>query len=103
MEIKPESLIKTMLFGAAIGAAIISIFVFSVENPDPMWGKYWFIRPLIITPLVSSFGILSFYLKNYIRPQSAGLKLVVLLISTFAFIVSLWMGIILGLDGTLWN
>jgi hypothetical protein len=102
-QIKTSSIIKTMLIGAAIGLALISLMVFSVDEPNPEWGKYWMIRPLIITPLVAAFGILSFYLKDFVRPESDLMRLVVILLSIIAFIIALWMGTIMGLDGTLWN
>ena len=102
-QIETISIIKRMLIGAAIGLTLISIFVFSVDEPNPEWGKYWMIRPLIITPLVAAFGSLSFFLNDIVRPESDIMRLVVFLLSALAFIIALWMGFILGLDGTLWN
>jgi hypothetical protein len=98
-----KSVITRMLIGALIGLAIISLFIFSIDGPNPAWGDYWRVKPLIITPLVSAFGFLSFYLKEYINPKSDAGKIVVFLISTLAFVVALWLGTVLGLDGTLWN
>jgi len=102
-QIKTSSIIKTMLIGAAIGLALISLMVFSVDEPNPEWGRFWMIRPLIITPLAAAFGALSFFLKDFVRPESDLMRLVVILLSIFAFIIALWMGSVLGLDGTLWN
>lgn len=101
--INPGSILKRMLIGAAIGLIIISFFIFPVNNPDPDWGKYWRIRPLIITPLAGAFGILSFYLKDFIRPQGNFMSALVLFFSILAFIVALWLGAVLGMDGTLWD
>jgi hypothetical protein len=98
-----KSVIIRMLIGAAIGLAIISLFIFQIDDPNPEWGKCWRVKPLIITPLVAAFGFLSFYLKHYINPKTDSGKIVVFLISTFVFVVALWLGIVLGLDGTLWN
>lgn len=67
--IDPKSVIKRMALGAAIGFIIISFFVLSVDEPNPEWGKWWRIRPLVITPLATAFGILSFYLADIIRPR----------------------------------
>jgi len=102
-QITTNSIIKRMLAGAVIGLAIISLLVFSVDDPNPEWGKFWMIRPLIITPIVAAFGFLSFFLKDFVRPQTDLMRLVVILLSIIAFVISLWMGTILGLDGTLWN
>jgi hypothetical protein len=102
-QIKTNSIIKRMLIGTAIGFALISLMVFSVDEPNPGWGKFWMIRPLIITPLAGAFGMLCFYLKDFVRPASALMRLVVILLSLIGFIIALWMGTVLGLDGTLWN
>lgn len=102
-QIPPASLLRRMLTGASIGLVLISFFVFSVDNPDPAWGKLWRVRPLVITPLAGAFGILSFYLIDFLRPQGTVLTVLIYTFSTLAFIVALWMGIVLGLDGTLWD
>lgn len=102
-QINRKSLIKRMLLGAAIGLFFISIFLYSVKKPDPNWGKFWMIRPLIIVPLAGAFGSLSFYLKDFIGSQSNWKNILAIIFSSMAFIIILWIGIILGLDGTLWN
>ena len=102
-QISIKSLILRMLIGACIGLLIIFLFLINVDNPKPEWGTYWRIKPLIITPLVSAIGFLSFFFKEYLNPESYLSKLFVFIISLIAFIISLWMGIVLGLDGTLWN
>lgn len=102
-QINRKSLTKRMLLGAAIGLFFISIFLYSVKKPDPNWGKFWMIRPLIIVPLAGAFGSLSFYLKDFIGSQSSWKNILAIIFSSLAFIIILWIGIILGLDGTLWN
>lgn len=101
--LKPRPVLMRMFTGAMLGLAVISLLIFPISDPDPAWGEYWRIRPLIITPLIAAFGFLSFYLKDYLKPQSDAGKIVVFLISVLAFMVALWMGTILGLDGTLWD
>lgn len=103
LQIAPKSLLKRMFLGALIGVIIISFFIFSVNEPDPNWGKYWIVRPLIIVPFVSAFGILSFYLKNILHFKNRWKILITIAISSLFFLIALWLGIILGLDGTLWN
>ena len=75
----------------------------SADNPDPAWGKFWRVRPLIITPLAAAFGFLAFSLKDIIRPEGNLYKAVVYMASLVIFVIALWLGIVLGLDGTLWN
>jgi hypothetical protein len=97
------SVAKRMLLGALTGFIIIAFFVFSVDDPDPDWGERWRIRPLLVTPLAGAFGILSFYLKDFVRPKGSFVNLLLALFSLLAFFVTLWLGIVLGLDGTLWD
>lgn len=98
-----KSVITRLLVGAVIGLGIISLLIFSVNEPNPAWGSYWQVKPLIITPIVSGIGFLSFFLKEYLNPKSDTGKIVVFLLSTISFIVSLWIGTVLGLNGTMWN
>ena len=98
-----SAIIKRMQIGWFVGLLLISSFIFRVDNPDPAWGRFWMIRPLVVTPLVAAFGFLSFFLRDYIRPQSDAGRIAVFIISLLAFVVALWLGTILGLDGTLWN
>lgn len=102
-EIKISSLVKRMLFGAFIGFLLISFFVFGVDEPNPAWPSDWRVRPLIITPLASAFGILSYYLSEIIGLKGDWSKIFLFLISTILFLISLWLGTVLGLVGTMWN
>lgn len=102
-QINPRSVLTKMGIGAAIGLAIISAFVFTVSDPNPEWGKYWIARPLIVTPLAAAFGALSFYSIDILRPKSTGFKAVLVALSVLGFVFALWVGIVLGLDGTLWD
>ena len=95
--------LRRMVIGYVIGMFIISLFVFSVDTPNPDWSAYWWVRPLVITPLAAAFGMLSFHLANIIKPQANVMKIITFFISLLGFIVTLWLGIVLGLDGTLWN
>jgi hypothetical protein len=92
-----------MLAGGSVGLLLIALFLFSVDEVNPSWGKYWMIRPLIIVPLAGAFGGLCQYwiMKYY---SLAGLnKIMAIILSVLVFIIGLWMGVVLGLDGTLWD
>jgi hypothetical protein len=101
--VNTNSLIKKVLLGVGIALITISLFVFGVDHPKPEWGKFWIIRPLIITPLAGAFGGFLLFLPELIKFESQWKKIGVIILSIFAFIVTLWLGIVLGLDGTLWD
>src|SRR6187455_1317146 len=55
-KIDTTALITKMGIGAVVGMAVICFFVFGVDHPDPSWGEYWRIRPLIVGPLAGAMG-----------------------------------------------
>lgn len=96
------SITTPMLIGAGVGFLLISLFVFGLDSPDPEWGKYWIIRPLIVTPLAGAVGGAFYYFMDY--QSSKGMnRTVAVLLSLVVFLVGLWMGTVLGLAGTMWN
>lgn len=101
--IHPVSLSIRMLVGAGIGLLLISLFVFGVDNPNPEWGKFWIIRPLIVVPLAGAMGGLCNYFLVHFHHRFGINKTVAVIVSGFVFIIGLWLGIVLGLDGTLWD
>jgi hypothetical protein len=101
--INTASLIKRMLVGALVGLIIISIFLMGASNPNPAWGKFWMIRPLVIVPLAGATGGVFNYFITQQDYQSGLAKALAITFSLIVFIVGLWMGIVLGLDGTYWD
>lgn len=97
------SLTKRMLAGAGAGLLLISTFLLSLNEPDPEWGKLWMIRPLIMVPLAGAAAGLCNYLLLYFHHQIGINKTVAILLSVVIFIIGLYSGIVLGLDGTMWN
>lgn len=98
-----KTILQRFLVGYVIGLLIISLFIFTVDNPDPTWGKYWRIRPLIITPIAVGLGMFAFFLKDVLPPPNKWILALIYVMSTLMFVIALWLGIVLGLDGTLWN
>lgn len=92
-----------MFTGAAIALLIIVTFLLQVNEPDPAWPKYWMVRPLIITPLAGATGGAIYYFINNKLAMGGWKKILVRLFSILVFIFILWVGIVLGLDGTLWD
>ena len=96
-------LFQRMFIGALIGFGFISLFVFSVKEPDPSWGPYWQIRPLIIATLAGAVGMLSFYLQDIIKPKGEMSATFLIAGEIVLFGIAIWLGIVLGLDGTMWD
>lgn len=96
------SLAKAIAIGAGIALIAILFFVVGAES-QPHWPERWQMRPLILTPLAGAFGGGLFYFANK-QLQRLGLnKVVALILCAVGYIVVLWLGIVLGLDGTLWD
>ena len=97
------SLVKRMLVGAGIGLLLISLFLLSAGEPNPAWGKLWMIRPLIIVPLAGAMGGLCNYFIVHFHDHAGVNKTIAMILSVIVFIIGLWLGIVLGLDGTMWD
>lgn len=100
--VKPLAYGKAMLIGFGIALLAICTFVFGVDNPRPEWGEYWRVRPLLVTPLAGACGGAFFSFMHRLNLQG-GWKLLAVTIGMMGFVVSLWLGIVLGLAGTMWN
>lgn len=99
----PAAYIKPMLLGAGIALLLIIAFLSGVDHPDPAWPKYWMARPLIIVPLAGAAGGAFFALLRPLRKRGGWVMAFAYVLSLAIFVVALWMGTVLGLDGTLWD
>lgn len=97
------SLAKRMIIGAGIGLLVISFFLITAGEGNPAWGPLWRIRPLIVVPFAGAMGGLCNYYIFYFRNQFGINKAIATILSVLVCIIGLWMGIVLGLDGTLWD
>lgn len=92
-----------IVVGFALALAFVGFIILSVDNPKPEWSEYWFVKPLLITPIVGAIGGALCYLINTFSFQNSFVKLLRILISIIVLIFFIWIGTVLGLDGTLWN
>lgn len=100
--IQSASAVKPILVGAGIALLVISFFVFSVDQPNPDWGKFWMIRPLIITPLAGAMGG-GFYAFMHYQSSRGFNRTLAVILGIVVYLIGLWLGVVLGLDGTMWN
>ena len=78
---------------------ITALMLLPVVQPDPEWPRFWTLRPMLTTPLVTGLGALVLYrVRNkYQDNRWVSVLTWLLLIPLF------WIATILGFDGTLWN
>ena len=94
---------RRMALGAAAGLILILFFVLSVDNPDPNWPKLWMVKPLIVAPLAGLIGGLSYHIINPSSRQPGWKRIGANLFGLLIFLIALWMGTVLGLNGTMWD
>lgn len=92
-----------MLQGGGIALIVISAFILAENNPKPEWGQYWMIKPLLVTPLAGAMGGLFYFWMDHLRCQGGWKTIMAYVISFLGYLIGLWLGIVLGLNGTLWN
>lgn len=103
LQLDPPSLMKRMAVGAGIGLVLISLFLFTAGTPDPAWPRLWRIQPLIIVPLAGAMGGLCNYFLVHFHHLIRLNKTIAIILSVIVFVIGLWLGTILGLDGTYWD
>jgi hypothetical protein len=101
--IHPTSLVKLMLLGAAFALIVITIFLLGVKDPNPAWGKLWMVKPLIMVPLAGAMGGLFYYFMGMVLNQGGWKKVLAIVLGLIGYIIALWLGTVLGLNGTLWD
>ncbi|PHN05148.1 potassium transporter KefB [Flavilitoribacter nigricans] len=98
------SLKRKMLMGAAIGLVLIGTFLLTAGEPNPAWGKFWRIRPLIVVPLAGAMaGVFHHFVEQYLAGGGLGSRLAVIVLSLLGYLIAFWLGSVMGLNGTYWN
>lgn len=92
-----------MLQGAGIAFPLILLFLVSAGAGDPDWPRFWMIRPLVIVPLAGALGGVFYYNMDHLRDQGGSRKALANVLSLLVYLVVLWLGTVLGLDGTWWD
>lgn len=101
--INPNKLTKPTFIGAAIGLILIVVFLSGVKNLNPAWRKLWMAKPLLMVPFAGALGGLFFALMHSLRSQGGWKKVWAHLLSLLIFVIGIFIGFVLGLNGTLWD
>lgn len=108
-EIAPEKsiftplLAKRMLLGAGIGLIVISVFVIGAGKGNPEWGNYWQIKPLLLTPFLGALVGLCYDVTEPLRRINGWVGRLFFVLSLFGYFAGLWVSLVLGLNGTMWD
>lgn len=101
--LKPSTITQRALAGAIPAFIVIALFLMMPYTVDKDWSKYWMLRPLFIVPLAGAMGGLFYHFMDTCRKCNGWNRLLTISISVLVYIVGVWLGIIVGLDGTLWD
>lgn len=102
--LQTTALLILALGGAAIGFGLMLLFLSGVDVPDPAWPDNWRLRPLVVISLAgAAAGTFIYFLHYYLGYEGGWKKIITVVIGALGFIIALWLGAVLGLDGTLWN
>jgi hypothetical protein len=96
-------LVKKMLTGGGIALILMLIFLLPIRDPNPAWGKLWIIKPLIVISLAGAMGGVFYYLMGNMRSQGGWKMILANVLCLLVYIFVLWIGTVLGLNGTLWD
>ncbi len=96
-------LIRHMLTGAGIGLLLIGFFLYKADAPQPEWPRFWIIRPLLLVPFAGAMGGLFYTFMEPWRSKSGWIKAAAYILCLIVFLIGLFMGTVLGLDGTYWD
>ncbi|WPV01454.1 hypothetical protein SNE26_06680 [Mucilaginibacter sp. cycad4] len=98
-----DALGKRMLIGAGIGLLMISFFVISAGKGSPAWNEYWRVKPLLLTPFLGALIGACYDMTEPLRRLDGWLGRLFLVLSFVGYFIGLWMALVLGLAGTMWN
>ena len=98
-----KALIIRLIFGGLTGLIFIAIFLYPAGEPKPEWGKYWWIKPLVMVPLAGAAGIVVNYVVTQQTYKRRWVKALFIFVSILVFLFALWIGTVLGLNGTYWD
>jgi len=95
--------IKRMLLIGSIALIMVSVFVIGAGQGDPAWGRNWRIKPLLLTPLFGAAVGLLYDITEPLRKIHGWAGKAFIVLSIIGVLVGLWIGLVLGLNGTMWD
>ncbi|RZK49732.1 MAG: potassium transporter KefB [Pedobacter sp.] len=100
---KAFSYVKCIRNGAIPAILLVSLFLLSADKSFPEWGPYWRLKPILIVPFAGMLGGGIFaFLDNFALNMGWSRALFIFL-SGLAYLICIWLGFVLGFNGTYWN
>lgn len=98
------SLPQLLVIGAMLGLAVILFFIVpAIRQPNPAWSNYWILQPLSVTPLAGAMAGVWYYMMDYLRVRGGWKALLANVLTVVGCFVAIWLGVVLGLIGTMWD
>ncbi len=98
-----SGIFKPVVIGGLIGFGLILLFLLSAGEGNPAWPKYWQVKPLLVVPLAGAMGGIFYHYLGDIRRRGGWNRIAADFLSLVVFLFCLWIGSVLGLNGTYWN
>ena len=92
-----------MTLGGGVGLLLITVFLATAEGTDPAWGRFWWIRPLVVVPVAGAAAGAVYHLMDLLALRRGWNRIIIGLSGFVLLFISLWLGSVLGLDGTYWD
>lgn len=94
---------RPVIVGGIIGSILVILFLSGADDPDPAWGPYWMVRPLVVVTLAGALGGFCYSLLGPLRYRGGLIGAFAYVFGILVFFIGLWLGLVLGLDGTYWD
>jgi len=102
--VQPVQLGKRMFWGVIPAFLIVMAFLWSVSGKDdPAWGNYWMIRPIVIMCFAGAVGGAVYAFLDGLRMQLHWNRTLIIILCFIIYLFGLWMGMVLGFNGTYWH
>ena len=101
--LRMATLARRMILGGGVGLFLIILFLSTADGNDPAWGRYWWIRPLVIVPLAGATAGVVYYLLDLLAQHRGWNRIIMGMFGFVLLFIALWLGSVVGLDGTYWN
>ncbi|MEY4133706.1 MAG: hypothetical protein RL386_56 [Bacteroidota bacterium] len=99
----PSTMLKPMLIGSLIGFGLILFFLLSAGEGNPAWPKFWQVKPLLVVPMAGAAAGMFYHYMNDVRSRGGWQRIAADFLSLVVLLFCLWIGSVLGLNGTYWN